>query len=156
MRTSIDDLAAKLGVSHLLKYLGTIPYEKLHLAYQGADIFVLTSESEGMPCATLEAMGCGLPIVTTDVPGNQEIVREGVNGFLVPVGDTEKLAQSLARLIRDPALRRRMGGESRRIVQPYDWRDIVRRYAAIFEEVHGKAVRAVTNASVPATARAQR
>lgn len=135
MRVHLDTLATKLGVSHLLKYVGTIPYEKLHLAYQGADIFVLTSESEGMPCAVLEAMGCGLPIVTTDVPGNQEIVHEGVNGFLVPVGDTGKLAQSLAWLIRDPALRRRLGSESRRMVQPYEWREIVRRYAAIFREV---------------------
>ncbi len=135
MRMHLDGLAATLGVSHLLKYLGTIPYEKLHLAYQSVDIFALTSESEGMPCATLEAMGCGLPIVTTDVAGNQEIVHEGVNGFLVPVGDTEKLAQSLAWLIRDPSLRRRMGTESRRLVTPYEWRDIVRRYETIFREV---------------------
>lgn len=135
MRRHLDDLAASLGVSHLLKYVGTIPYEKLQLAYQGADIFALTSESEGMPCATLEAMGCGLPIVTTDVAGNQEIVYEGVNGFLIPIGDTEKLAQSLAWLIRDPALRRRLGAESRRLVQPYEWREIVRRYNSIFTEV---------------------
>lgn len=135
MRSTLDGLAATLGVSRLLKYVGTIPYEQLHRVYQGADVFVLTSESEGMPCATLEAMGCGLPIVTTDVPGNQEIVREGINGFLVPIGDTDKLAQSLSWLIRDPSLRRRLGAESRRAVQPYDWREIVRRYAAIFDEV---------------------
>lgn len=135
MRTHLDDLAATLKVSQLLKYVGTVPYSELHRSYQSADVFVLTSESEGMPCATLEAMACGLPVVTTDVPGNQEIVHEGKNGFLVPVGDTEKLAQALAWLIRDPALRRRMGTESRRIVQPYDWHDIVRRYEAIFREV---------------------
>lgn len=140
MRAFLDGLASTLGVSHLLKYVGTIPYEKLQLAYQSADVFALTSESEGMPCATLEAMACGLPVVTTDVTGNQEIVREGENGFLVPVGDTEKLAQSLAWLIRDPALRRRMGQASRRIVQPYDWREIVRRYNAIFGEVMSAAV----------------
>lgn len=140
MRTHLDALATELGVSHFLKYLGTIPYEKLHLAYQGADIFVLTSESEGMPCAVLEAMGCGLPIVTTNVAGNREIVHEGVNGFLVPVGDAEKLAQALAWLVRDPALRRRMGGESRRVVQPYEWREIVRRYEAIFREVASPSV----------------
>ncbi|TSC73181.1 MAG: glycosyltransferase [Parcubacteria group bacterium Gr01-1014_38] len=139
MRAYLDDLATKLRVSHLIKYQGTVPYSELHHSYQGADIFVLTSESEGMPCATLEAMACGLPIVTTDVPGNQEIVREGENGFLIPVGDTERLAQTLAWLIRDPALRRRLGAQSRRIVQPYDWHDIVRRYEAIFREVLQRA-----------------
>lgn len=142
MRTHLDGLATTLGVSHLIKYIGTIPYQELHRAYQVADVFVLTSESEGMPCATLEAMACGLPVVTTDIPGNQEIVQEGKNGFLVPVGDTERLAQALAWLIRDPALRRRMGVESRRVVQPYDWHDIVRRYEAIFREVLGHAQRA--------------
>lgn len=141
MRGYLDGLAAALGVSHLLKYVGTIPYQKLHLAYQSADIFVLTSESEGMPCATLEAMGCGLPIVTTDIPGNREIIREGENGFLVPVGDTEKLATVLAWLIKDPALRRRLGAQSRRLVQPYDWREIVRRYAVILEEALARSTR---------------
>lgn len=136
MRHYLDGLSAELGVSHLLKYLGTIPYAELHHAYQQADIFVLTSESEGMPCALLEAMACGLPVVATDVTGNQEIVHPGVNGFLVPVGDTEALARALTALVRDPSLRERMGRESRRLVQSYDWREIVRRYAKIFEEVN--------------------
>lgn len=148
MRGHLDSLAASLGVSHVLKYVGTVPYDKLQESYQAADIFVLTSESEGMPCVVLEAMGCGLPVVTTNVAGNQEIVREGENGFLVNVGDTEKLAQTLALLIADPELRRRFGAASRRIVQPYDWRAIVRRYETIFREVmEGRA---------PARAQAQR
>ena len=138
MREQLDELAARLGVRQLLTYAGTIPYAELHRVYQRSDIFVLTSESEGMPCAILEAMACGLPIVATDVSGNQELVRPGLNGFLVPVGDTDALVRSLAALLRDPALRLRMGAESRRRVQPYDWREIVRQYATIFEEVvHG-------------------
>lgn len=151
MREMLDDLAVSLKVSHLLSYVGTIPYDKLHETYQGADIFVLTSESEGMPCVVLEAMGCGLPVVTTDVAGNQEIVREGENGYLVPVGDTSRLAQSLARLIADPQLRRRLGAASRKVVQPYDWHTIVRRYEVILREalarahlVPGEAPRSVT------------
>lgn len=148
MRSALDELATTLGVSHLLKYLGTIPYDKLHLAYQGADVFVLTSESEGMPCAMLEAMACGLPVVTTDVSGNREIVRDALNGFLIPLGDEEKLAHALALLIRDEGRRRRMGSESRRIVQAYDWREIVRRYETIFREVLQERPKAVEEASV--------
>lgn len=135
MREHLDGLASQLGVSHLLKYVGTIPYHALHRAYQSSDLFVLTSESEGMPCVLLEAMACGLPVVATDVAGNREVVSQGVNGYLVGVEDTESLAQALVALIRDPALRERMGRESRRLVQSYDWRDIVRRYEAIFREV---------------------
>lgn len=135
MRSHLDNLAAQLGVSHLLKYSGTIPYDELHRTYQSADVFVLTSESEGMPCVILEAMACGLPVVATNVAGNQEIVQEGVNGFLVSVGDTERLAEVLGLLVRDTALRRRLGNESRRLAAPYEWREIVRRYQAIFREV---------------------
>jgi len=135
MRNNLDELAAKLGVSHLIKYVGTVPYDKLHESYQGADIFVLTSESEGMPAVTLEAMGCALPIVTTNVPGNQEIVKEGENGYLVNVGDTEKLAQSLAKLVADEELRRKMGAKSRSFVQAFEWREIVKQYENILKEV---------------------
>lgn len=135
MRNALDELAAKLGVSHLIKYVGTVPYDKLHESYQGADIFVLTSESEGMPAVTLEAMGCALPIVTTNVPGNQEIVKEGENGYLIDVGDTEKLAQSLAGLVADESLRRRMGVKSRSFVSAFEWREIVKQYENILKEI---------------------
>lgn len=135
MRTMLDDLAGQLGVSHLLKYVGTVPYERLHESYQGADIFVLTSESEGMPAVTLEAMGCGLPVITTNIPGNREIVHDGENGYLIAVGDTEELAQAIARLVRDETLRRRMGEKSRQLVRPYEWREIVKRYETIMREV---------------------
>lgn len=135
MRKALDGLATKLGVSHLIKYLGTVPYDRLHESYQEADVFVLTSESEGMPAATLEAMSCGLPVVTTNVPGNQEIVRDGENGFLINVGDTEALATSLARLLEGRELRQRMGERSRQLMQPYEWREIMRQYVGIMEEI---------------------
>jgi glycosyltransferase involved in cell wall biosynthesis len=135
MRSHLDGLAVKLGVSHLIKYVGTVPYEKLHESYQGADVFVLTSESEGMPAVTLEAMGCGLPIITTNVPGNREIVREGENGYLIDVGDTEKLAQDLAKLIQNEELRKKMGVASRQFVQGYEWREIIKQYENILKEI---------------------
>lgn len=135
MRLTLDNMASKLSVSHLIKYVGTVPYDKLHESYQSADIFVLTSESEGMPAVTLEAMGCGLPIVTTNVPGNREIVKEGENGYLVNVGDTEKLAQVLTKLIDDEALRENLGNKSRQFVKSYEWREIIKRYENILQEI---------------------
>lgn len=79
----------------------------------GASIVCLPSYREGMPKSLLEAAACALPIVTTDVPGCRDVVRDGDNGFLVPVGDADALALSLARLIDDPALRRQMGARGR-------------------------------------------
>jgi glycosyltransferase involved in cell wall biosynthesis len=76
-------------------------------------IACLPSYREGLPKALLEAAACGLPIVTTDAVGCREVVRNGDNGLLVPIGDAQALADALRTLIFDADLRRRMGRESR-------------------------------------------
>jgi glycosyltransferase involved in cell wall biosynthesis len=76
-------------------------------------IACLPSYREGLPKALLEAAACGLPIVTTDAVGCREVVRNGGNGLLVPIGDAQALADALRTLIFDADLRRRMGEESR-------------------------------------------
>lgn len=81
-----------------------------------AHIVCLPSYREGLPKALLEAAACGRPIVTTNVPGCREIVRDGDNGLLVPVCDAPALAEALARLIADPDMRRRMGERGRALV----------------------------------------
>ena len=69
----------------------------------------LSSYPEGLPRTLVEAAAAGRPIVTTDAPGCREVVRDGIEGFLVPPGDVEAAAQALVRLANDPALRARMG-----------------------------------------------
>ena len=78
-------------------------------------VFVLPSYHEGLPRSVIEAMSCARAIITTDVPGCRETVRDGVNGFLVPRGDSKALAEKMAELIENPGLRASMAAESRRI-----------------------------------------
>lgn len=78
-------------------------------------IGVLASYREGVPKGLLEVASAGLPIVATDVPGCREVVRHGVNGFLVPPKDPASLAEALARLVQDKGMRQRMGRASREI-----------------------------------------
>lgn len=78
-------------------------------------VFVLPSYHEGMPRSVIEAMAVGRAIITTDVPGCRETVKEGKNGFLVPVKDGAALAEKMLLLARDASLRARMGEESYRI-----------------------------------------
>lgn len=136
-RQELDVLAEAEGVSDLIKYTGTVPYDKLEKAYQYADVFVLTSLSEGMPSVILEAMGCGLPVVASDVGGNNEIVKEGENGFLV-AEDTEIIAERLARLVNSEQLRREMGEKSRQMAREYDWSRIMGQYEELYRQHAGK------------------
>lgn len=82
--------------------------------WQSAHIACLPSYREGMPKSLLEAAACGLPIVTTDVPGCKDVVEPEVQGLLVPARDPLSLAQAIGRLVADEPARKRMGENSRR------------------------------------------
>lgn len=138
-RPDLDALAETLGVTDLIRYVGAVPYESLEQSYQYADIFILTSLSEGMPSVILEAMGCGLPIIASDVGGNNEIVREGENGYLIDGDDIALIATRLAALINDDQLRHRLGARSRALSLAYDWRNIMGRYQKLYHGVVGQA-----------------
>jgi len=76
-----------------------------------------SSYREGLPKSALEAMAAGKPLVATDIPGCREAVVDGVTGILVPARDAMALAQALAKLIDDPALRVKMGAAGRARVE---------------------------------------
>lgn len=137
-RASLDDIAEELGVSDLIKYVGLVPYDQLEKSYQYADIFVLTSLSEGMPSVILEAMGCGLPVVASDVGGNNEIVKEGENGFLIKGDNIDMIAERLAELINNEELRKKMGERSRELSLKYDWENILKRYNELYKNFNAK------------------
>ncbi len=84
--------------------------------FRQANVVCLPSYREGLPKSLLEAAACGRAIVTTDVPGCREIVRDGRNGILVPVRDPIALAKALKELILNPKLRRQMGRVGRKMV----------------------------------------
>lgn len=106
--------------------------------YATADIAVLPSYREGLPKSLLEAAASGLPIVTTDTPGCREVVQDGVNGLLVPVRDSQKLAEALQTLIVDAALRERMGAMSRNFAEVEFRQEIIwKQTLAVYDELLG-------------------
>jgi glycosyltransferase involved in cell wall biosynthesis len=117
----------------LCRWLGIVP-EVLSL-YRQATVVCLPSYREGIPRVIVEAAGCGVPAVTTDAPGCRDVVEEGVTGFKVPIKDSESLANRLALLLEDSALRNRMGQAAReRALARYDIPRIVEATFSIYAE----------------------
>jgi glycosyltransferase involved in cell wall biosynthesis len=103
---------------------------------QQSDVAILPSYHEGTPRFLLEAAATGLPLVATDIEGCRTIVRNQVNGFLVPVRDAEALADAVEPLIRDAGLRKRMGSASREIaLAEFSESRIVARYLEIYRKL---------------------
>ena len=119
----------------MVQFSGWVPRESIVHRYHGADVFVLPSFGEGMPNVVLEAMSCGLPVVATAVAGSAELVRDGVNGLLVPPADVPALSQALARLVGDASMRKSMGKQSRLLAQSYDWAFVAERYDNLSKQV---------------------
>lgn len=95
-----------------------------------------SSYGEGLPKSLLEAAACGLPIVTTDSPGCREVVRDGVNGLLVPIRDAHSLSVALKKLIENADLRRSMGEQSRqRAEQEFSLEAVIAQTMALYREV---------------------
>jgi len=97
------------------------------------DAFVLSSRSEGLPLALLEAMATGLPVVSTNVGGVSEVVDHGRAGLLVPAGDEDALGRSIARLIASPAEATDLGRRARARALHYDAVAVVDRYMALYD-----------------------
>jgi glycosyltransferase involved in cell wall biosynthesis len=110
-RDHVEERASQLGIVRHCFFLGY--QEDVAGWYQAFDAMILPSANEGTPVVVIEALAAGCPVVATGVGGVPDVVREGVDGFLVPVGDTEALSERLERLARDPGLRARMGQAGR-------------------------------------------
>lgn len=99
----------------LIEWWGNKPQMELVLPL--AAVVVLPSYREGLPKVLLEAASAGRPIVATDVPGCREVVRDGWNGYLVPLRDHTRLAEVIRRLLESPELRSRMGANGREMAE---------------------------------------
>jgi len=124
-------LVEKLGLRETLVATGFSDRVADYLA--AADIFTLPSYREGMPRSILEAMAAGLPVVATNIRGCREEVVDGETGYLVPVRDARRLAERIARLVEDRALRASMGAAGRRRARElFDERLVFERLLAVY------------------------
>lgn len=102
-----------MGVADRVTLAGSLPPAQVLCELQQAQAFVLTSVSEGISNAVLEAMASGVPVVSTDCGGMREVIRDGVNGFIVPMRDPESMASAIERLMDSTELCVAMGTAAR-------------------------------------------
>jgi glycosyltransferase involved in cell wall biosynthesis len=105
LRSELEEQAKALKLQSTVRFVGRLHKDALGTALKGADIFVLNSGYEGLSHQILEAMDLGLPVVTTDIGGNPELITDGVSGLLVPYGDKEALLGALTRMATHEEMR---------------------------------------------------
>lgn len=132
--------AAALGIGPHVTFAGTVPDEDLPSFYRLGDVFAIGSPTELQSLATLEAMATGLPVVAADAMALPELVGSGRNGYLFLPGSADGMAESVTRILQNPAMARQMGAESRKIVERgHDVRGMPKRYETVYREVAARS-----------------
>ncbi len=99
--------ADRLGIRQNIRFMGWCP--NMDEIYRACDISISTSRSEGLPFNVVEAQMCALPVVASNIRGHTDLIEDGVNGLLYPVGAPEALANAVSRIFREPGLSQALG-----------------------------------------------
>ena len=131
-------LVAELRLEDRVTFSGHVSRDELVRLYNRSELVVSPSLYEGFGLPAAEAMACGVPVVATTAGAFPEVVADGATGLLVPPADAPALADAIAHLMSDAALRRRMGEAGRaRIEEQFTWRQTALKTAALYEGVLG-------------------
>jgi glycosyltransferase involved in cell wall biosynthesis len=135
LKPELEYQARELGISDAVQFLGFQSNPFKYIAR--SDVFVLSSLWEGLPSVLVEAMGLGLPVVATRAPyGPEDVIEDGVNGYLVPVANPEALATSIEYVLSNPRERDRVGNAGRSWVeQKFSASHVSRQFEDLFREV---------------------
>lgn len=135
LRTYIEETARKLGIGERVFLPGVVPDVAARI--ERASLFLLTSYSEGVSNALIEALALGLPVIATDVPsgGTEELMVNGKNGLVIPAGDLEALTEAMDRLLGDESYADRLGREAARIQETLSPERVNTLWKVYFEEI---------------------
>ena len=118
-REPLERRAEELGIAPRVTFLGAQPRRRIVELFRAADASILSSSWENFPHTVVEALSVGTPVLAMEAGGVGEVVRDGVNGLLVPAGDTQALAAAVRRYFADEALRTRLRESAAQSVAAY-------------------------------------
>lgn len=132
----VQQYVHEMGLQKNVKLLGYVPRSVLVETYQNATVHVIPSHYEGLPTVLLEAMSCGMPVVATDIGGNNEVISSGVNGLLVPPKSPVEMSQAVSRLLDNPDLREKLGDAARKTIEDrYTWDKIADKILSYYQNL---------------------
>ena len=133
----LQKLSDDLAMDQTVVFLGKRGQNTLPYYYSAAEVLVMPSHYESFGMVALEAMACGTPVIASDVGGLGFLVQDGETGYTVPDGEPDKLCEKLTLLLRDHALRERMGQRAVEVAQSYDWEKIAKQIVDVYEGLIG-------------------
>ena len=122
----------------LYRHIGPFPHLELYKYYSQGSVFVMPSIEEGLALVIPQAMACGLPVICTTNTGGEDIVRDGVDGFVIPVRDIETLKEKILFMYEHPEICRGMGQSAkRRVSEGFTWDDYGERMVSEYRRIRG-------------------
>ncbi len=135
----VREAARRLGVEEAVELRGAVPKEAVGAALANADVFLNTANIDNMPVSVVEAMACGLCVVSTDAGGVPYLVEEGVDGLLAKPGDAEGMAGAVLRVLAEEGLGARLSEMGRRKAERHDWSRVLGAWGDLLERAAGGA-----------------
>jgi glycosyltransferase involved in cell wall biosynthesis len=118
------------------KWLGHIPQQELYKYYSQGSVFVLNSIEDGFGMVIIQAMACGLPVIATTNTGGEDIIREGRDGFIIPIRDVPALKEKLLYLYKNPEISKIMGQSAKeRVSAGFTWDDYGEKIIKEYERI---------------------
>ena len=121
-----------LGLSNQIEFLGLVPQDQVPAILTKCDLFVLASLWEGLPTVVLEAMAVKVPVIATEIPGTNELVQDGITGWLVPPKDPKSLAQAIFNASMDPHKRETLAANAYTRLEKYRIDQVVKQYYELY------------------------
>lgn len=137
------EVAGELGVAARLKTPGPVSKAEVPTVLNAGDVFLNTTDVDNVPISVLEAMACGLCVVSTDVGGIPYLATDGHDALLVPRDDPVAMARAVTRLFTEPGLAGRLSSNARQRALANDWSAVLPRWVELLDEVAGVPARSI-------------